>query len=264
MQVNLEPELVKEKGKVKQNETMRGLKRRVAQRARAELPEPFAGWFAARGWRPHAHQLRLLDLAGESRDALLIAPTGGGKTLAGFLPSLVDLTGPAATKSLSQPPHALRLALEGARRPTSRATSPSPSRRWVCPSGSRPAPATRRPRAARVNVSCLPIFCSPRPSRSRSCCRTAMRPSCSARSICHPRRAACARLEQARRPARARSRPASHPFARAHGNWPVGDGGAPLGACRLPRRPQGTRAHVPRRDRRGARAGQRRISPSSI
>ena len=52
MQVNLEPELVKEKGKVKQNETMRGLKRRVAQRARAELPEPFAGWFAARGWRP--------------------------------------------------------------------------------------------------------------------------------------------------------------------------------------------------------------------
>ena len=54
MQVNLEPELVKEKGKVKQNETMRGLKRRVAQRARAELPEPFAGWFAARGWRPHA------------------------------------------------------------------------------------------------------------------------------------------------------------------------------------------------------------------
>ena len=61
MQVNLEPELVKEKGKVKPNETMRGLKRRVAQRARAELPEPFAGWFAARGWRPHAHQLRLLE-----------------------------------------------------------------------------------------------------------------------------------------------------------------------------------------------------------
>ena len=96
MQVNLEPELVKEKGKVKQNETMRGLKRRVAQRARAELPEPFAGWFAARGWRPHAHQLRLLDLAGESRDTLLIAPTGGGKTLAGFVPSLVDLTGRGA------------------------------------------------------------------------------------------------------------------------------------------------------------------------
>jgi ATP-dependent Lhr-like helicase len=100
MRVNLEPELVKEKGKVKQNETMRGLKRRVAERARAELPEPFAGWFAARGWHPHAHQLRLLYLAGESRDTLLIAAPGGGKTLAGFLPSLVDLTGRGA-KSLT-------------------------------------------------------------------------------------------------------------------------------------------------------------------
>src|SRR5262249_33445031 len=27
----------------------------------------------------------------QRRDALLIAPTGGGKTLAGFLPSLIDL-----------------------------------------------------------------------------------------------------------------------------------------------------------------------------
>ena len=24
------------------------------------LPDPFAGWFAARGWRPHRHQLDLL------------------------------------------------------------------------------------------------------------------------------------------------------------------------------------------------------------
>ena len=56
------------------------------------LPEPFAGWFAARGWQPRAHQLALLDKVGEGRDTLLIAPTGGGKTLAGFLPSLVDLS----------------------------------------------------------------------------------------------------------------------------------------------------------------------------
>ena len=55
------------------------------------LPAPFAGWFAARGWRPHAHQLALLDHARAGRSALLIAPTGGGKTLAGFLPSLVEL-----------------------------------------------------------------------------------------------------------------------------------------------------------------------------
>ncbi|MCJ7787443.1 MAG: DEAD/DEAH box helicase, partial [Methyloceanibacter sp.] len=57
----------------------------------AALPEPFAGWFARRGWRPHAHQLALLEQVAAGRDALLIAPTGGGKTLAGFLPSLVDL-----------------------------------------------------------------------------------------------------------------------------------------------------------------------------
>jgi ATP-dependent Lhr-like helicase len=56
----------------------------------ATLPEPFAGWFARRGWRPHPHQLKLLARARDPA-TLLIAPTGGGKTLAGFLPSLVEL-----------------------------------------------------------------------------------------------------------------------------------------------------------------------------
>ncbi|MBR0675279.1 ligase-associated DNA damage response DEXH box helicase [Roseomonas alkaliterrae] len=55
------------------------------------LPEPFAGWFAARGWTPRPHQLALLEAARRGEHALLLAPTGGGKTLAGFLPSLVDL-----------------------------------------------------------------------------------------------------------------------------------------------------------------------------
>ncbi|MBY8976139.1 ligase-associated DNA damage response DEXH box helicase [Rhodobacteraceae bacterium NNCM2] len=54
-----------------------------------QLPSPFAEWFAARGWAPHPHQLDLL--ADRSAARLLIAPTGAGKTLAGFLPSLVDL-----------------------------------------------------------------------------------------------------------------------------------------------------------------------------
>lgn len=58
------------------------------------LPEPFAGWFAARGWRPHRHQLELL--ASRAGAEMLIAPTGAGKTLAGFLPSLVELVGGGA------------------------------------------------------------------------------------------------------------------------------------------------------------------------
>ncbi|MEX1155220.1 ligase-associated DNA damage response DEXH box helicase [Parvibaculum sp.] len=55
------------------------------------LPAAFSRWFAARGWHPRPHQLALLDLAEAGRSALLIAPTGAGKTLAGFLPSLVEL-----------------------------------------------------------------------------------------------------------------------------------------------------------------------------
>src|SRR3546814_5723022 len=55
------------------------------------LPGTFARWFEARGWRPHQHQLALLAAAQAGRSALLVAPTGGGKTLAGFLPSLIDL-----------------------------------------------------------------------------------------------------------------------------------------------------------------------------
>ncbi len=58
----------------------------------ALLPETFRRWFAARGWAPRAHQLALLEKARARRSALLIAPTGGGKTLAGFLPTLLELT----------------------------------------------------------------------------------------------------------------------------------------------------------------------------
>jgi len=55
------------------------------------LPDIFARWFADRGWVPRAHQLELLAKARDGRSVLLITPTGGGKTLAGFLPSLIEI-----------------------------------------------------------------------------------------------------------------------------------------------------------------------------
>jgi ATP-dependent Lhr-like helicase len=61
------------------------------------LPPTFAGWFESRGWRPRAHQQTLIELASKGRSALLMAPTGGGKTLAGFLPSLIDLAAAGET-----------------------------------------------------------------------------------------------------------------------------------------------------------------------
>ncbi len=69
-------------------------------RARADLPPKFAAWFARRGWAPHAHQLAMLDASARGESVLLIAPTGGGKTLAGFLPSLVELDQGGAGKGL--------------------------------------------------------------------------------------------------------------------------------------------------------------------
>jgi len=58
-----------------------------------DFPAPISDWFERRGWAPRPHQRDVLeaDRAGES--VLLIAPTGAGKTLAGFLPTLEDLIG---------------------------------------------------------------------------------------------------------------------------------------------------------------------------
>ncbi|WP_120502989.1 ligase-associated DNA damage response DEXH box helicase [Sulfitobacter mediterraneus] len=54
------------------------------------LPPKFDKWFASKGWSIHPHQQQMLDRA-DAPALLLIAPTGGGKTLSGFLPTLVDL-----------------------------------------------------------------------------------------------------------------------------------------------------------------------------
>tara|TARA_R110000868_G_scaffold5138_1_gene31730 strand:- start:8513 stop:10990 length:2478 start_codon:yes stop_codon:yes gene_type:complete len=67
------------------------------------LPPAFQAWFAARGWSARPHQLAMIAAASRGEDALLIAPTGGGKTLGGFLPSLIELAGLAAATPKNRP-----------------------------------------------------------------------------------------------------------------------------------------------------------------
>ncbi|CTQ49951.1 ligase-associated DNA damage response DEXH box helicase [Jannaschia donghaensis] len=55
-----------------------------------DLPAPLTRYFADRGWSLHPHQQDMLDRSAEP-SLLLIAPTGGGKTMAGFLPTLTEL-----------------------------------------------------------------------------------------------------------------------------------------------------------------------------
>lgn len=57
----------------------------------SELPEVLSQWFASRGWTPRRHQLDMLAAGRAGRHALLVAATGAGKTLAGFLPTLAEL-----------------------------------------------------------------------------------------------------------------------------------------------------------------------------
>lgn len=55
------------------------------------LPGYLQGWFAAQNWQVRPHQLAMVEAFSKSRSTLLIAPTGYGKTLSGFLPSLMDI-----------------------------------------------------------------------------------------------------------------------------------------------------------------------------
>ncbi|NML07686.1 ligase-associated DNA damage response DEXH box helicase [Sphingomonas sp. G-3-2-10] len=59
--------------------------------AGSQLPQILDDWFASRGWSPRRHQRDMLAAARAGNHALLVAPTGAGKTLAGFLPSLAEL-----------------------------------------------------------------------------------------------------------------------------------------------------------------------------
>ncbi|MCU9838401.1 ligase-associated DNA damage response DEXH box helicase [Ruegeria sp. WL0004] len=55
-----------------------------------QLPATITNWFTAKGWSVHPHQQAMFDRA-DRPATLLIAPTGGGKTMAGFLPTLAEL-----------------------------------------------------------------------------------------------------------------------------------------------------------------------------
>lgn len=54
------------------------------------LPAAIAAWFSGRGWAVRDHQLAMLRAARADEHALLVAATGAGKTLAGFLPVLAN------------------------------------------------------------------------------------------------------------------------------------------------------------------------------
>ena len=143
----------------------------------------------ARGGRSHARQLQLLELAGEGRDTLLIAPTG--KTLASFLPSLVDLIACGAKSHAGiqtlyvSPLKALAVDIANLADPVTEMGLPIKLKN--------PAPATPGCRAASGSGSVHPISYSPRRSRSRLCCSIAMLRA----SHGHHRRAARDGLDQA-------------------------------------------------------------------
>lgn len=55
-----------------------------------QIPARITAWFDTKGWSIHPHQQEMFDRAADPA-TLLIAPTGGGKTMAGFLPTLAEL-----------------------------------------------------------------------------------------------------------------------------------------------------------------------------
>lgn len=55
------------------------------------LPAAFSKWFKQKGWQLRDYQQTMLTEKDQHDCTLLIAPTGAGKTLSGFLPSLIEL-----------------------------------------------------------------------------------------------------------------------------------------------------------------------------
>ena len=108
----------------------------VSEAVPPRLPTSFTDWFDRRGWQPRPHQLGLLANVAQRRSTLLIAPTGAGKTLAGFLPSLRGAGAARSRHRAGQAVHTLYvLAAEGAG-----------GRRGAQPAGARAADGSADPR----------------------------------------------------------------------------------------------------------------------
>ena len=221
------------------------------------LPERFRQWFEARGWTPRPHQLALLAKAREGRSALLVAPTGAGKTLAGFLPSLVELAeGPVRPSperegvgggGESRPGLSLtRPSLRSGRPPLSgegqgrlhtlyisplKALAVDIARNLEAPAREMALADPRRdPHRRYAGAQARPAARAPArhpaddPGAARAAACAPRRPGAVLRlEARHPRRAAFARHLEARRPPRARPRPPLRPGAGADGDGPLGD-----------------------------------------
>lgn len=55
------------------------------------IPPKFKQWFEQKSWKIRPYQQQMVTAFANKQSSLLIAPTGAGKTLSGFLPSLIDI-----------------------------------------------------------------------------------------------------------------------------------------------------------------------------